>query len=365
MRIAHIVTYVSVDGAFGGPLAVARAQAEELARRGHDVDLLAGWDGEADFSVPGVNVGLFPTRRIAPGFSGLIAPGLIRHLRSLGRQYDVVHVHFARDLITATAAQLAQRSGRRVVLQPHGMVMPDRRVRARLFDAALVRKVLRRAQRILTLTSAESIGLDKVAGADLQLHRITNGLRPPAAFVREESAERPIVLFLARLHPRKRVLVFAEAARQLSRSGSRAIFRVVGPDEGDLDALQAFITEHGLDGRLVYAGSVGPGGSFDELRRASIFVLPSHGEVFPMTVLEAMSVGTPVIVSRDCGIASELETRHAAVIVDGAAPELAEAIDTLLSDAQRRDAVARHATDAFHDWLSIEIVAEQLEEHYR
>ena len=106
MRIAHIVTYVSEDGAYGGPIAVARAQTAELARRGHDVKLLAGWDGRARLSIPGVDVRLFPVRRVAPGFSGLVAPGLQRHLRMALANYDALHVHLARDLVTLPAARL-------------------------------------------------------------------------------------------------------------------------------------------------------------------------------------------------------------------------------------------------------------------
>src|SRR6478735_802081 len=104
MRIAHVVTYVSADGAFGGPVAVAIAQAEELARRGNDVHFLAGWDGVATLQIPGVDVRLFATKHRAPGLSGLSAPGLRRFLGRHRDSFDVVHVHLGRDLVTLPAA---------------------------------------------------------------------------------------------------------------------------------------------------------------------------------------------------------------------------------------------------------------------
>jgi hypothetical protein len=66
MRILHVVTLVSADGAYGGPVAVAVAQTQALAELGHDVTLLAGWDGRAKLSAPKVDVQLLRARADRP-----------------------------------------------------------------------------------------------------------------------------------------------------------------------------------------------------------------------------------------------------------------------------------------------------------
>ncbi|MGH1525413.1 glycosyltransferase [Leifsonia sp. L25] len=188
MRIAHVVTYISADGAFGGPVAVAMAQAEELARRGHTVELLAGWDGVATVDVPGVTVRLFPVRRLpVGGFSGLFSASLVREFLS-ANPYDIVHVHLARDLITLPVALLVQRRRLPFVVQPHGMVRPDRRLKARIFDALATRAVLRAARVSLALTDAEVADLIAMTGggpgpsasptASLRLHVRASTGRP-------------------------------------------------------------------------------------------------------------------------------------------------------------------------------------------
>ena len=76
VRILHVVPLVSSDGGYGGPVSVARAQCEELARRGHRVILAAGWDGEAKMHIPGVTTRLHRAYQTVPGegFAGLTSP---------------------------------------------------------------------------------------------------------------------------------------------------------------------------------------------------------------------------------------------------------------------------------------------------
>ena len=364
MRIAHVVTYISADGAFGGPVAVAMAQAEELARRGHIVELLAGWDGVASVDIPGVTVRLFPVRRLpVGGFSGLFSLDLLRQFLA-GGAYDVVHVHLARDLITLPVARLVQRRRRWLVVQPHGMVRPDRRLKARLFDALATRAVLRGARVSLALTEAEVADLVAMTGGETRTARIANGIPRGAHAIASDAARAPEVLFLARLHPVKRVMAFAEMARELISRGVDARFTVVGPDEGDLEALNAFIGAETLDGILTYEGALPPGQAKERLARADVYVLPSSSEVFPMTVLEAMASGAPVVITTGCGIAGMLAEREAALVTDGSVAELAGAVSQLLTDEELRTATVRNATQAVAELFSIEAVGEALLAHY-
>ena len=363
MRIAHVVTYVSADGAFGGPVAVAAGQAEELARRGHSVDFLAGWDGEATLAIPGVNVRLFPVKKIAPGLSGLVSPALLSFLSSSAGGYDAVHIHVGRDFVTLPATMTVLAKRRRVFMQTHGMVMPDSRLRARLLDAVLTRRALSRADVVFVLTDAETKGVARVARSKrTRMTRIPNGVA-----VRDVGPDRrtdpPIVLFLARLHPRKRVLAFAEAARLMLEQGANVRFRVIGPDEGDLAALLEMKRLHRLDA-LEYMGAIASGESAEQLAEAAVYVLPSFGEVFPMTVLESFVAGTPVVLTDECAIAPELAKRGAVEPTTGEPSDIARAVALLLNDPGLRARRVASANMALTDWLAIGAVADRLEEAY-
>jgi glycosyltransferase involved in cell wall biosynthesis len=98
---------------------------------------------------------------------------------------------------------------------------------------------------------------------------------------------------MGRLVPNKnfRMLIDAFAAAQI---GGKLLILGDGPERG---ALTAQIEQLGLTGRVVMPGfSANP---FATLRKAAYFTLPSNAEGFPNSLLEAMSVGVPVI-STNC-----------------------------------------------------------------
>lgn len=328
------------------------------------MELIAGWDGLASLNLRGVDVKLFRSRQVVPaGFSGLAAPSLLRYLMSRAHDFDVVHVHMARDLITLPGAARLLGIVPRLVIQTHGMIMPDPRLKARLLDWIATRRVLRAASVLLALTQVEANGLREVARVPVEVSRIPNGVHLPER-TKANIGLRPQVLFLARLHPRKRVMAFAEMALILTREGRVETFHVVGPDEGDLQALQEFIAKHNLSTQLFYEGSIESGASLDRLREASVFVLPSVGEVFPMAVLEALSVGTPVVITEDCGLADDLKKWGAGQVTDGTPRSLAEATRMLLTHPDIHKKQATSGVQAVRTELSIEAVVDQLESLY-
>ncbi|QIS39199.1 glycosyltransferase [Clavibacter capsici] len=364
MRIVQFVSYVSADGAFGGPVAVAVAQARELARRGHDVVLLAGWDGVAELRIPGVRVVLARVQRLPGlGFSGLRSRGALSWLAENAPGVDVLHVHAGRHLLDLEVALTARRLGVRYVMQTHGMVMPGGAL-PMLVDCTMTARAIAGAAAVLALTDEEERGLrEQFPGAAVS--RIRNGI--------EERADAPPVvgddrgqevLFVARLHPRKRVMAFAEMAALVSRPHPGARFVVVGPDEGDLPALREFMAEH-PDVPLSYDGPLAPGEVTGRLAGAAVYVLPSLREVFPMTVLEALSVGTPVVLTEDCGISDELRVREAALVTDGSPDDLARAVGAILSDGDLRDRLDSGMRLALAEAFSIRATADALLRRYQ
>jgi glycosyltransferase involved in cell wall biosynthesis len=366
MRILHIATLVTPDGAYGGPVRVAENQLRALAARGHEVELIAG---EAGFdAVPteigGVPASLFPVSRLIPatGFAGLASPRLQHHVKNRLRDADVVHVHLARDLVTLPAARAVLRAGIPLVVQPHGMIDESSNPLAGPIDTLLTRAILRRSSRVLTLTDLESDSLERVAGRPLAVSRIPNGvpldnLPTPKSGTRE-------VLFLARLHPRKRPGMFVEMARTLLREGSDANFVLVGPNEGEGQLVSRLIEESGYSDRIRWEGALAPSETLERLARCSVYVLPSVNEIIPMSVLEAMSLGKPCVITSSNGLAEPLESARAGFVVDESVQGLTDGVRRILSNAQLADEMGRRARDLAQRDYSMDAVASQLDSIY-
>lgn len=362
MRIVQVVTYLSADGAYGGPVAVARRQCAALAARGHEVRLVAAWDGVVSTDLDGVDVRPHRAFQLPGlGFAGLSSPGAWRDVRRLSRGADVVHLHYARDLVQLPSAA-AVAAGTPVVLQVHGMIRPDDRAAARVLDAAFVRRAYRRAAAHLALTDAEVDDLPRVADSTGRVERVRNAVSLPD---RQASYDaRPTVVYVARLHERKRPLAFVAMADELIRRGSTARFVLHGPDAGEGAAVSAEITRLGHGDRIAYLGPLAPDLVGDVLAAAQVYVLPSVEEPFPMSLLEAMSHGLPSVITDRTGLSDELARRRTALVTDGSPASMADAVQGVLTDAQAwRSASDRARADIVENFAP-EAMARTLEEIY-
>ncbi|MDQ0992467.1 glycosyltransferase [Streptomyces sp. V3I7] len=368
MRLVHVVTLVSDDGAYGGPTSVATGQLEECAARGHDVTLVSLWRGRspAPPRIGAVPLRTRPARSLLPGrFTGLMHPLLVRDLWRAVGDADMVHVHAGRDLVSLTALAVAVLRRARFVVQTHGMVEPRHAAAVRLFDRLYV-PLLRRARGCLVLTERERRALAEVVGPDgPPLLTLPNGVRPRSDGAAEHGPREPEVLFLARLHPRKRPEAFVEMAALVHEKEPEARFTLHGADEGSLGEVRRIVAEHGLEGVVTYGGALEHAEAVRTYARAAVYVLPAVDEPFGMTLIEAMAAGTPVVCTDGCAIAGELARRDAAVVTDGSPRELADAVCALLADERRRTALARAGRRVVEETFSLSAVTGRLEEIYR
>ena len=363
MRILQVLTLLSPDGAYGGVARVALNQSAELIRCGHDVTITAATVGDPDppTTVDDVPAKLFPARMLVPGsgFAGLVAPSMMRWFLSHRRSFDVAHIHLARELVMVPMALAVRHYRLPFVVQAHGMIIPSHHPLSGPLDAMAVRPVLRSAGAVFFLTARERRQLLDVARAPLPLMQLDNGVPeyPPTA----ETAEPPEVLFAARLHPRKRPLDFVEMARTLLTAGVNARFTLIGPDEGEGAAVRAAIA---YEPRISWTGPLAPHEMPARLADAAIYVLPSVQEPYPMSVLEAMSVGLPVVVTDDCGLAPFITRTKSGLVAEVGASPLVAAVDALLADPVEARAMGARGRTAVRTTHSMHGVVEQLVETY-
>ncbi|MCG5431648.1 glycosyltransferase [Mycobacterium sp. MYCO198283] len=374
MKILHVVTLISPDGAYGGPVRVAVNQAEVMRSFGHDVTIAAGARGYDTLPdrIGNVPVQLFPARTAVPGFgyAGTWAPTMRPWIAANAHEFDIAHVHLARDLVVVPAAFQLRRRHMPMVFQTHGMIRPGGHPLSAPVDRIWTSRLLRDAATVLALTEREENDLRGVGGDSVKVRLLPNGVPmpeiPPDADSKRDRV--PEVLFMARLHERKRPEVFAEVALQLLSAGVRACFSVVGPPEGAETAVDAVVEQARARGfgedALRREPPVPPERALDRMSRASVYVLPAVREPFAMTILEALTLEVPVVIGRDGGLAPFVQRHRCGVVVDGSVQSFAEAITELLSDLASARAMGERGRAAVEAELGIDGVGRELEQVY-
>jgi glycosyltransferase involved in cell wall biosynthesis len=178
-------------------------------------------------------------------------------------------------------------------------------------------------------------------------------------------AAAPIVLFLGRISPQKGVLEIVRAFDQFWRSRCEAHLVIAGPPDGAYAAMVAREIEH-LQSRpnIQVVAPTYDQGKFDLLEAASIFITLSKNEGLPITVLEAISRGTPVLITDRANL-PEVQSWRAGKIVSSEPPAVAAALTSMLADSTELRGMSDRARRLAAERFSATAVMPQLVELYR
>lgn len=375
LRVLHVTPYSADAWAYGGIPRVAGALTRGLARRGHDVTVCTtDAHGESTRLTPGhtlarsdgVTTRVFPnlSNTLAYRYQAFMPVGLSRFLRRNARTFDVAHLHACRNLPGAIAAHHLLRAGVPFVLAPNGTapIIEGRRTAKRVFDAVVGRRILRSAARVVAVSDAETRQLEVLGVGRSSIRVVPNPLDldefdppiPRGAFRRRHGmGNEPVVLFLGRITPRKRVDLLVSAFAQLDRPNLRLV--IAGNDGGGprWSAVRQDIAL--LTGRE----------RLEALADADVVVYPSEHEIFGLVPLEALLCGTPVVVADDSGC-GEIVGRVGGgkVFAAGRADALASAIAHIMDDRPRWRAAAREAAGRVRGMFGADEVCRRLEAVY-
>lgn len=273
------------------------------------------------------------TRR-AIGPSRLPRPSDVRsllRLLPLVRQADVVHAHSSKAGILARAAALLSGATGRCVYTPHGWAFWAYGGAAGSVFAALERVAARWCAAIVTVSRHErDEGLRRGVGRPSQYRVVQNGVD----LGRFSADPRPTpgrVVMVGRLAEPKRPDDAVRAVATLRQKVPDAHLLLVG--EGpQVDAVRDLTAQLDVEDAVDLLGRRDDVAGL--LAGASCFLLASRYEGCPLSVLEAMAAGLPVVVTRLGGIEEVVEHGRTGLVVEPNARAIAEALETLLSDPE-------------------------------
>ena len=260
------------------------------------------------------------------------------------RSADVVHIQSALaptvTVVRAAALGLAARlGGAHVVVHAHGGNIGTW-LQGR-WRRGLLRACLRPASRVVAVWTAGEQALRGVLGP-ARVRLVDNGVHLDDFTPRPAQREVPRVLYVGLLTPRKGVLDLLSASRTVTERGVAHELWLVGgtPDEG-LEA-EAAVREAVTDGHVRLLGSRPPEEIAGAYAEGDVFCLPSWWEAMPLSVLEAMACGLPVVATDVGDVHRAVQHGATGFVVPPRSPDaLAASLEKLLADADLRAAMGR------------------------
>jgi glycosyltransferase involved in cell wall biosynthesis len=176
--------------------------------------------------------------------------------------------------------------------------------------------------------------------------------------------ENPSILFFANVVARKGILTLVDAFSTVAREIPNSLLRIAG-DGPALAEVKRRVAGLSCAGRIEFLGRQERALAPRLYRDCSVYCLPSHGEPYATTVLEAMSCGKPVVVTNAGGLPYMVHERGGKRVPVGDSVSLANALIELLRDPSQRLAMGRYNRELVATTMTWEHVAQQLEEIYR
>ncbi len=284
--------------------------------------------------------------------------GLERALQQELDSADLVHVHGIWNMPAWIAMRSCHKAGVPYVVSPRGMLergsMGHHRYRKMLGYHLLEKRGLRRAVFLHATSTAEQAALSALS-LEPPIVMLPNGVAPPEAATNPELRSRhgipaghPLVVYLGRLHPTKRldllVAAFAEARR-----GCPELELVIA---GRADGVEP--SQIGGDG-IHLLGQISDKDKWALLEETDVLVMCSDSESFSLSVVEALARGVPVVVTKTCPWEA-VERHRLGFWVEQNVSEIATAIVEVLNDhaeAEEMGARGRELVARDYRWSSI------------
>ncbi len=325
----------------GGMELVAFYQAKYLVEQGHSVMVVTSKvsPDERSGSFQGIEVIRVRALNILEKKWGvpfpLFSPSLLFVMMRTVKRADIVHIHDAFYISSFIAALCARWYKKPIVLMQHVEMVshPSALVRGAqyLVYASTGAYVFYASDKILTLNDRVEEFLHTRGVSRTKLISFANGVdtllfRPAEGEEKKRlrakfrlSDDKKIVLFVGRFVPKKgfdKLLQIKDPPYQLVFCGGKR------PYEAPPHA--------------VFLGSLPHEAIAEVYRAADIFVLPSEGEGFPLSVQEAMASGLPVITTNDSGYKRyKLDPNLLSLVDTSTTAGVEAAINMILEDEYR------------------------------
>jgi glycosyltransferase involved in cell wall biosynthesis len=312
------------------------------------------WKGKME-QIDGVKVFKIPALRLLPSSPRInmninLIPG---NFAGIMKQYDIIHFHEA-ELSFPLFSFLIKKPK---ILHLHG-------IRVDFMERYHIYRMMFKhvTNYYISITKEMKNDLIKLGICHSRIFYLPNAIDTELFHPDNDKKEDNLILYLGRITPVKGLHILLGALRYLQRP-VRLV--VIGPvnDLKYYENITKLIEKENKKGKnqVEYASILPLKEAIKFYQKATAFILPSYWEAFPMTLLEALACGTPVIATPVGGIPEIIKNHETGILVPpGDSIRLAEAINYLLENEDVRLKMAREGRKLVIEQYSLENACNKL-----
>ncbi len=373
MKILQINASYKPAYIYGGPTMSVSALSEQLVKAGHEVCVYTTTaNGTEELPVTAnsavvvdsVNVIYFT--RIVKGHTHF-SPKLLSTLRKNATSFDVVHIHTWWNLVSVLSCIIALAKGVKVVVSPRGTLSKYSFAHKSGFIKQLFHQTIGKSQlrkcAIHTTSESELQELTDLIKPK-QIFNIGNFINLPSFNPTTKSISTDYIklLFLSRIDEKKGLNILINALALVSIPWTLSI--AGNGDEEYIERLKQIAITKKIDQNIFWLG-FRQADKFEIYQQHDLFILPSHNENFGNVVIESLSMGTPVLLSKYVGLADYVSRENLGWTFDLDEISLKNTIEAAIEDKTKRDTIQKNAPTLIRSHFSDEVLLDRYEAMYR
>lgn len=279
---------------------------------------------------------------------------------------DIVHIHGS-DIISSKRKyiyfKLVRLFNCKTIYHFHGASFSNQYLRAANKWKMRIKKIFEGSNLVICLSNSWKQTILEIA-PHANIEVIPNSINlPDLSHPEVEKGHTVQLTFLGLIGERKGIFDLLIVLKRLVGHGYYVELKIGG--NGDVHRLLKEIKSLGITNKVRYLGWISEKDRDRLLRKTDIFILPSYGEGMPMSILEAMSYGIPVISTYVGGISELVSNGQMGFLIEpGDLGALYERITELILSEEKRRKFGQRARSAIQNRHNIDINVHKIEKIY-
>jgi glycosyltransferase involved in cell wall biosynthesis len=278
--------------------------------------------------------------------------------------YDIIHIHLSEPVSAIRKSfffVIAKTFRKKVIIHFHSF-SPETTLKGKY--SWLYKKLFSRADCVIVLSETWKRETADILEDSSHVTVLYNPSPVIDLSINKNTQKEKYILYAGTLNSRKGYSDLLKAFSLIA--GKHPEWKLYFAGNGEIQKARELANELGIAEKVEFKGWVSGGKKNDLFNSAEIFCLPSYAEGFPMAVIDAMAYSLPVVTTTVGGIMDVFENeRDILAFSPGDINTLAEKLDVLVSDPEKRTKLANNAINIIKRKFDILQVASKLDIIYK
>jgi|TARA_B110001454_G_scaffold218022_1_gene244813 glycosyltransferase involved in cell wall biosynthesis len=287
---------------------------------------------------------------------GMYCPNAKKIAEKLIPDYDLIHIFSWYYHLGIIFSQVAKKYNVPYAFTPFATLLPDAQKffkrKKQIINLLYTKKMVTNASALHAVGNSEVPIFVKMGVDPKKIHTIENGIdlkefeiTPNSNILKKIDLDKDekFLLFFGRIHPKKGIEFLLKAFQKFHISHDDISLIIGGHGEQEyVEEIKLLVKKLGIESAVRFTGYATHEEKLELFTKAEVFLLTSLADVHPKAILESLSVGTPVIISKECDF-PEVEEFEAGIIVGLDINEIHNALITMFENEENRNKYSENA----------------------